>query len=199
MIPLLDQSFAAFASFMKYKYLDSEDQQVLSWNSCCVGESFPANAHSRKKDEETRGRDMKPRITVITVGVSDLEKSLLFYRDGLGLPTQGIIGREFEHGALALFDLQHGLKLAIFPRSDLALDAKVPLNASNATECTIGHYLSSKAEVDVVIEQARQAGATITDQAHDRPWGIYSGYFQDLDGHLWEVVWDPRFEAEIIE
>jgi len=72
---------------------------------------------------------MKPRITVITLGVSDLEKSLLFYRDGLGLPTRGIVGREFEHGALALFDLQHGLKLAIFPRSDLALDAQVPLSA----------------------------------------------------------------------
>lgn len=162
-----------------------------------VGESFPENARSRMKDEETRGREMKPRMTVITVGVSDLEKALLFYRDGLGLPTQGMIGREFEHGALALFDVQHGLKLAIFPRSDLALDAKVPLHAPNVTECTIGHYLKSK--VDVVMEQARQAGATITDQAHDRPWGMYSGYFQDLDGHVWEVVWDPRFEAEIIE
>src|SRR5258708_35313309 len=69
---------------------------------------------------------MKPRVTVITLGVDDLERSLKFYHDGLGLPTQGIVGTEFEHGALALFDLQHGLKLAIFPRSDLALDAKVP-------------------------------------------------------------------------
>lgn len=69
---------------------------------------------------------MNPRITVITLGVNDLEKALLFYRDGLGLPTRGIIGREFEHGALALFDLQHGLKLAIYPRSDLAFDAKSP-------------------------------------------------------------------------
>jgi uncharacterized protein len=123
---------------------------------------------------------MKPRITVITVGVSDLEKSLLFYRDGLGLPTRGIVGREFEHGALAL-------------------DAKVPLSAPSATECTLGHYMKSKEEVDTVMEQAKQAGATITDEAHDRPWGIYSGYFQDLDGHVWEVVWDPRFETEIID
>lgn len=142
---------------------------------------------------------MKPRITVITLGVSDLEKALLFYRDGLGLPTRGIVGREFEHGALALFDLQQGLKLAIFPRSDLALDANVPLRAPSATECTLGHYLKSKEAVDTVMEQAKQAGATITDEAHDRPWGIYSGYFQDLDGHLWEVVWDPRFETEIID
>ena len=142
---------------------------------------------------------MKPRVTVITLGVNDLEKALRFYRDGLGLPTRGIIGREFEHGALALFDLQHGLKLAIFPRSDLAFDAKVTLRASSDTECTLGHYLRSKAEVDMVMEQARQAGATITDEAHDRPWGIYSGYFQDPDGHVWEVVWDPRFETEIID
>jgi catechol 2,3-dioxygenase-like lactoylglutathione lyase family enzyme len=142
---------------------------------------------------------MKPRITVITLGVDDLEQSLRFYRDGLGLPTRGIVGKEFEHGALALFDLQHGLKLAIFPRSDLALDAKVPRRASSATECTLGHYLKSKAEVDAMMEQAKQAGATITDEAHDRPWGIYSGYFQDLDGHVWEVVWDPRFETEIID
>lgn len=148
---------------------------------------------------EAKDKNMKPRVTVIMLGVNDLEKSLQFYRDGLGLPTQGIIGREFKHGALALFDLQHGLKLAIFPRNDLALDAHVPLSGPNATECTIGHYLKSKAEVDAVMEQARQAGALITDHAHDRPWGIYSGYFQDPDGHLWEVVWDPRFETEIIE
>ena len=140
---------------------------------------------------------MKPRVTVITLGVNDLEKALHFYRDGLGLPTRGIIGREFEHGALALFDLQHGLKLAIFPRSDLAFDAKVSLSASSATECTLGHYLRSKAEVDVVMEQAKQAGASITDEAHDRPWGIYSGYFQDLDGHLWEVSGTPDLKRKL--
>jgi uncharacterized protein len=129
---------------------------------------------------------MKPRITVITLGVDNLEASLIFYRDGLGLPTRGIVGTEFEHGALALFDMQHGLKLAIYPRNDLAFDAKVALGASSATECTVGRYLRSREEVDAVMDQAEKAGATITDAAHDRPWGIYSGYFQDLDGHLWE-------------
>src|SRR5258708_26981529 len=102
---------------------------------------------------------MKPRITVITVGVSDLEKSLLFYRDGLGLPTRGIVGREFEHGALALFDLQHCLKLAIFARSDLALAANVLLSAPSATEYTIGHYMKSHEEVDMLMEQSNQAAA----------------------------------------
>jgi catechol 2,3-dioxygenase-like lactoylglutathione lyase family enzyme len=164
-----------------------------------MGERFTENETTGRKVRETRERSMKPRITVITLGVSDLEKALLFYRDGLGLPTRGIVGREFEHGALALFDLQQGLKLAIVPRSDLALDANVPLRAPSATECTLGHYLKSKEAVDTVMEQAKQAGATITDEAHDRPWGIYSGYFQDLDGHLWEVVWDPRFETELID
>jgi uncharacterized protein len=142
---------------------------------------------------------MKPRITVITLGVEDLEASLNFYRDGLGLPTRGIVGTEFEHGALALFDLQQGLKLALYPRNDLAFDAKVACGVPCATECTLGHYLRSREEVDVVMEHAAKAGATITDQAHERPWGIYSGYFQDPDGHLWEVVWDPRMEADSID
>jgi uncharacterized protein len=164
-----------------------------------MGEHLIEHEPAGRKVRETREKSMKPRITVITLGVSDLEKALRFYRDGLGLPTRGIVGREFVHGALALFDLQHGLKLAISPRSDLALDANVPWRAPSATECTLGHYLKSKEEVDRVMEQAKQAGAIITDQAHDRPWGIYSGYFQDLDGHLWEVVWDPRFETEIID
>lgn len=142
---------------------------------------------------------MKPRITVITIGVDDLGTSLSFYRDGLGLPTQGIMGTEFEHGALALFDLQPGLKLAIYPRTDLAFDASVAPGKPSATECTLGHYVRSREEVDQVMAHAQQAGATVSDTAHDRPWGIYSGYFQDPDGHLWEVVFDPRLERDVIE
>jgi catechol 2,3-dioxygenase-like lactoylglutathione lyase family enzyme len=140
---------------------------------------------------------MKPRITVITLGVSDLEKSLRFYRDGLGLPTEGIVGTEFEHGAVAFFDLQHGLKLAIWPRGDIAYEAQVSLSMPSPTELTLGHNVSSKAEVDAVMAQAKKAGATITDPARDRFWGGYSGHFQDPDGHLWEVVWNP--EMEIVE
>jgi uncharacterized protein len=134
---------------------------------------------------------MKPRITVFTLGVDDLERSLKFYRDGLGLPTKGIIGTEFEHGAVAFFDLQRGLKLAIWPRTSLAHEAKVPLGPRSATECAFGHNVVSKAEVDAVMAQVHKAGATITDPPHDAFWGGYTGSFQDPDGHLWEVVWNP--------
>lgn len=137
---------------------------------------------------------MKPRVTVITPGVDDLERSLRFYRDGLGLLTQGIVGTEFEHGAVAFFDLQHGLKLAIWPRTSLAHEAKVPLGPRNATEFALGHNVGSKAEVDAVMAQVQQAGATITDPQHDAFWGGYTGSFQDPDGHVWEVVWNPDWE-----
>ena len=138
---------------------------------------------------------MQPRITVITLGVDDLEKSFRFYRDGLGLPTEGIVGEEFEHGAVAFFDLQSGLKLAIWKRKDIAHEAKVPLTESSHTEFTLGHNVNSKAEVDNVMEQAKRAGATITDPPHDTFWGGYSGHFQDPDGHLWEVVWNPQWDT----
>lgn len=140
---------------------------------------------------------MKPRITVLTLGVDDLERSLRFYRDGLGLPTEGIIGAEFEHGAVAFFDLQSGVKLAIWNRRDLAHEAKVPLAAPSSTEMTIGHNVGSKEEVDEIMEQAQQAGAVITDPAHDTFWGGYSGHFQDPDGHLWEIVWNPAWELDV--
>lgn len=139
---------------------------------------------------------MKPRIAVITLGVSDLERSLEFYRDGLGLPTKGIVGQEFEHGAVAFFELQAGVKLAIFPRGDLARDAGIAQTAHSPTEFSIGHNVGSKAEVDQVMEQARAAGAKITKPAQDAFWGGYSGYFQDPDDHLWEVAWNPAWPVE---
>ncbi|CAI6087077.1 VOC family protein [Cohnella sp. JJ-181] len=140
---------------------------------------------------------MKPRITVLTLGVDDLERSLAFYRDGLGLPTEGIVGTEFEHGAVAFFDLQAGLRLAIWRRRDLAHEAKVAQAPPSPTEMTIGHNVGSKEEVDRVMEQARLAGATVTDPAHDTFWGGYSGHFMDPDGHLWEVVWNPAWGADL--
>ena len=139
---------------------------------------------------------MKPRITVITIGVDDLESSLRFYRDGLGLRTEGIIGKEFEHGAVAFFDLQAGLKLAIWPRKSISHDSGLPLGSPSPTEFTLGHNVSSKAEVDAVMEQAKSAGAIIVKPAHDTFWGGYAGYFQDPDRHLWEVVWNPQLVVQ---
>ena len=134
---------------------------------------------------------MKPYVTLITLGVDDLERSLRFYRDGLGLPTRGIVGTEFEHGAVVFIDLQPGLKLALWPRKDLAWDAGVPQSPSSATEISLGHNVNSSAEVDAVMGQAARAGARIVKPAHQTFWGGYAGYFQDPDGHLWEVAWNP--------
>jgi uncharacterized protein len=121
---------------------------------------------------------MKPRIHVITLAVADLDRALAFYRDGLGFRTEGLIGTEFKgdetipDGTTAVFHLDGGLMLSVYPRSELAKDA----------------------EVDDVIAQAKAAGAAVTDSPHDRPWGIYSGYFQDPDGHLWEIIWNPALD-----
>ena len=137
---------------------------------------------------------MKPRVTVITLGVDDLNKSHAFYRDGLGLETEGIISAEFEDGAVVFFDLQPGLKLAIWPRDSISHDTGVPRSGHSPTEITIGHNVATKDEVDTVMAQARQAGANIVKPAQATFWGGYAGYFQDPDDHLWEIVWNPRFE-----
>lgn len=139
---------------------------------------------------------MKARITVITLGVDDLDRALSFYRDGLGLGTDGIVGEEFEHGAVAFFDLQQGLKLAIWPRKSISHDTGLPLDRPSTTDLTLGHNVSSKAEVDAVMTQAEAAGAKIVKHAHETFWGGYAGYFQDLDSHLWEVLWNPELLPE---
>jgi hypothetical protein len=124
---------------------------------------------------------MKPRITVLTLGVNDLDRSLTFYRDGMGLETKGITGQEFEEGAVVFIDLESGLKLALWPRRSLAKDTGLPVGQPCATELSIGHNVMSKEEVDVVMEQARRAGAVIVKEAQDTCWGGYAGYFQDPD------------------
>ncbi len=139
---------------------------------------------------------MKPRIKVLTLGVDDLERSLSFYRDGMGLPTEGIIGTEFEDGAVVFFNMRDDQILAVYPREALAKDANVPLGPRSATELSIGHVVGSKAEVDEVMQQAVDAGARVTDRAKDRFWGGYSGYFQDPDGHLWEIAWNPAWDVK---
>jgi len=136
---------------------------------------------------------MKPRITVITIGVNDLEESLRFYRDGLGFATEGIIGKEFEHGAVVFIQLQPGLRLALWPRKSIGHDTGLSVGPACPTEMTLGHNVASKAEVDAVMAKAGAAGAAIVKPAHETFGGGYSGYFQDPDGHLWEVVWNPQW------
>jgi uncharacterized protein len=144
---------------------------------------------------------MEPRIDVITLAVGDLERSLEFYRDGLGLESGEIVGAEYPGddvtpaGAAAMFKLQGNLLLMLYPREELAKDANIPLGPAQSGEFSIGHAVASRAEVDAVLGHAEAAGAMFTDPPHDRPWGIYSGYFRDLDGHLWEVLWNPRLEC----
>jgi catechol 2,3-dioxygenase-like lactoylglutathione lyase family enzyme len=137
---------------------------------------------------------MKPGVFAITLAVADLERSLRFYRDGLGLASPGIVGTEFpgndEHpaGAVAMFTMDDGLVLSLYPATELAKDAHLPLDALRGHGFSLGHRVETRAEVDAVLAAAHAAGATITAPAHERPWQIYSGYFADPDGHLWEVV-----------
>ena len=138
---------------------------------------------------------MKPRITLLTLGVDDLDRAVAFYREGLGLPTEGIVGTEYEHGAVAFFELQSGLKLALWPRASLAHDAGLPVGPAGAIQFSIAHNVGSRAAVDAVITEAAAAGADITKPAADTFYGGYAGYFRDPDGHLWEVAWNPAWQA----
>ena len=139
---------------------------------------------------------MEPRLNVITLAVDDLERALAFYRDGLGLQTNGVVASDLVDqktgaaGAIVIFKFESGLILALYPRTELAKDAAVPAGPSQIGEFSLGQLVASRGEVDRILEQAAAAGAVVT-PAHDRPWGIYSGYFRDPDGHLWEIIWNP--------
>jgi uncharacterized protein len=135
---------------------------------------------------------MKPRITLLTIGVDDLDRALRFYRDGMGLHTDGIVGQEFEFGAVAFFALQPGLRLALWPRKSIAHDSGLDVSVPSPTDMTIAHNVSSKVEVDEVMKQASAAGATIVKRAQDTFFGGYAGYFLDPDRHLWEIAWNPK-------
>ncbi len=130
---------------------------------------------------------MNPRINIITLAVDDLQRSLAFYRDGLGLPTKGVAGGISDH---VLFELEGGLSLVLFLQTEVE---KLSGTSPKATgECILSHAAASKAEVDDILKQAEAAGATIVSAPKDEPWG-YFGYFKDPDGHLWEVLWSPSF------
>jgi catechol 2,3-dioxygenase-like lactoylglutathione lyase family enzyme len=144
---------------------------------------------------------MDQRINVITLAVSDLDRALAFYRDGLGLESSGIVGTEFAGdddtpaGDIAMFNLEGNVILALYPRTELAKDAAIPLGPEESGEFSIGHLVAARDDVDALLARARAAGGTLTEPPHERPWGIYSGYFRDLDGHLWEIIWNPRAET----
>lgn len=140
---------------------------------------------------------MKPRITLVTLGVDDLERALRFYRDGLGLPCDGIVGAGLDNGngAVAFFELQGGLRLALWPRRSIAADTGIAQGPRSATEFMLAHNVASKAAVDGLLQQAIDAGATLVKPAQDAFWGGYTGCFQDPDGHLWEIAWNPQWEV----
>jgi catechol 2,3-dioxygenase-like lactoylglutathione lyase family enzyme len=141
---------------------------------------------------------LEARIDVITLAVEDLDRALVFYRDGLGFSTSGVTGTRYHGdettpaGATVMFELAGGPILALYPRTELAKDANQPSGPPKSGEFSVGRLVSSRQEVDAVLRQAEAAGATLTEEPHDRPWGIYSGYFRDPDGHLWEIIWNQR-------
>lgn len=141
---------------------------------------------------------MKAHLDVVTLAVRDLERAVAFYRDGLGLPTKGIVGTEFPAtardaaGAAAFFEMEGGVMLALYPRQELAKDAGISDSPPSAVEFSLGYFAESQSAVDEVIARAVSAGASRTEHPRQRPWGIYSGYFRDPDGHLWEVIWSPK-------
>ena len=136
----------------------------------------------------------KPRISVITLGVDDLERSLRFYRDGLGFPTDGIVGTEFEHGAVVFIDLEGGGRLALWPRTSIAHDTGLTLTPGSPTDFTLARNVSSQKEVEALFERARRAGAAVIKAPARTFYGGYAAYIQDPDGHVWELAWNPAWE-----
>jgi catechol 2,3-dioxygenase-like lactoylglutathione lyase family enzyme len=141
---------------------------------------------------------MRAKIFFITLAVDDLERSMAFYRDGLGWPTEGIVGQQFHDertgadGSTAFFTLDGGLLLGLYERTNLAKDASLPPGPPSSTEFSLGIPAASQDEVDRLLRQAQAAGATLTAPAHMRPFGVYSGYFADPDGHLFESAWNSN-------
>ena len=129
---------------------------------------------------------MKPKIALITLGVADLARSLAFYRDGLGLPTE-----DYDPDGKIVFFKLEGSWLAIFPREELAKDAGVPEGGQGFSGITLAHNEPTRGGVDAVFAEALAAGATLVKAPEEVFWGGYSGYFADPDGHLWEVAYNP--------
>lgn len=135
---------------------------------------------------------MKPRITIITLGVTDLPRAIRFYRDGLGFPT------DTKDDASIAFFMTDGVRLALYPKRALAEDisADIGLSPGGFGGITLAHNVERKEEVAEVLGLAEKAGGTIVKPAQDVFWGGHSGYFADLDGYYWEVVWAPMCEFD---
>ncbi|MDE2780179.1 MAG: VOC family protein [Chloroflexota bacterium] len=133
---------------------------------------------------------MEPRISIVTLGVSDLSRSVAFYRDGLGLTLYD------ENTESIAFFQNKGTWLALYPLDALAADVGIPTEGSGFSGVILAHNLRSKEEVDELLEVAVEAGATLVKPAQDTFWGGYSGYFSDPDGYLWEIAWNPFFWIE---
>ena len=133
---------------------------------------------------------MEPRISIITLAVADLPRSVAFYRDGLGLPLVD------ENTESIAFFRNRGTWLALYPRQALAADVGIAPEGSGFSGVTLAHNVRTQREVDALLEVAVAAGATLIKPAQDAFWGGYSGYFADPDGHLWEIAWNPHFWIE---
>ncbi len=132
---------------------------------------------------------MQPRISMITLAVKDLTQAIKFYEKGLGFPRL-----DFDAPQMAFFDL-NGTWLGLYGAEALAEDANVPFTFSSDEtpfyHAALAHNVASEKQVDAVLKQAQDAGAEITKPAQKVFWGGYSGYFRDLDGHLWEIAHNP--------
>jgi uncharacterized protein len=133
---------------------------------------------------------VEPRISIVTLGVADLLRSVRFYRDGLGFPTNYTDG-----GPIAFFSTG-GARLALYPLDKLAEDISPSLQPAKGgfSGITLAHNTRTKEEVAVILERAEAAGGTIVKPAQDVFWGGHSGYFADPDGYFWEVAWGPMFQ-----
>ena len=132
---------------------------------------------------------MEPRVSLVTLGVSDLERSVTFYRDGLGWPKSGVGGDEVA------FFKSGGVVIALFPRASFAADVGVDLDDvehGGIPRFSLAHNVAEEGLVDSVLREADQAGATIVKEAQENFFGRH-GFFADPDGFLWEVAWNPSF------
>ena len=150
----------------------------------------PGNASRVSSVDNEKGLAVEPRISIITLGVTDLARSVEFYRDGLGLP---LVDENTE--SIAFFQ-SRGTWLALYPRESLAADAGVATEGSGFSGVTLAHNVRTREEVDALLDVAVAAGATLVKAAQDTLWGGYSGYFADPESYLWEIAWNPHFPIE---